>query len=120
MYTSIYYLLTPETKSVLHRLPTDEIFHFYLGDSVTMLNLFEDGTSEVIKLGQNLLKGEYVQYKVPQNTWQGCILDKGGNYALMGTSMAPGFDFSDYLQADFEMLINKYPEQKEMISILAK
>ena len=119
IYTAIYYLLTPDTQSALHWLPTDEIFHFYLGDPVTMLNLFETGSSELITLGQNLLKGHHVQYKVPARTWQGSFLQEGGSFALMGTTMAPGFDFSDFRAANQEALITQFPEQAELIRKLS-
>ncbi len=119
LYTAIYYLLTPDTQSALHWLPTDEIFHFYLGDPVTMLNLFGDGTSELITLGQDLLKGHHVQYKVPEKTWQGSFLRSGGSFALMGTTMSPGFDFSDFRPADQQTLVAQYPDQREMIQRLS-
>ena len=118
IYTAIYYLLTPETQSALHWLPTDEIFHFYLGDPVTMLNLFEDGTSSVIVLGQEILNGHKVQYKVPANTWQGSFLQPGGSFALMGTTMAPGFDLSDFRPADKKSLMEQYPGQRALLERL--
>lgn len=80
LYTAIYYLLTRETYSALHWLPTDEIFHFYLDDPVSMLNLYEDGTSSLIKLGQDLLNGHHVQYKVPGGAWQGSFLQRGWKF----------------------------------------
>ena len=57
--TAIYYLLTPDTFSAMHRLPGDEIFHFYLGDPVEMLQLKHDGTGEVILLGQDIASGSW-------------------------------------------------------------
>jgi len=114
-YTAIYYFLTPETFSALHKLPTDEIFHFYLGAPVQMLNLFEDGTSETIILGQDILQEQQLQYRVPKNTWQGSRLIPGGNFALMGTTMAPGFDFEDFISADRKALSDRYPECRNMI-----
>src|SRR5580693_10251373 len=48
--TAIYYLLTPDTFSAMHRVRGDELFHFYLGDAVEMLQLKKDGTGEVIVL----------------------------------------------------------------------
>ena len=116
--TSIYYLLTPDTFSALHKLPTDEIFHFYLGDSVIVLQLHPDMTSNVITLGQELDKGQQVQVIVPQDTWQGTFLQNGGKYALLGTTMSPGFDFSDYTEGLKDDLINHYPDQVELISRL--
>lgn len=119
IYTAIYYLLTPDTQSGLHWLPTDEIFHFYLGDPVTMLNLFEDGSSSLITLGHDILNGHHVQYKVPEKTWQGSFLQPGGRFALMGTTMSPGFDFSDFRPADQQALLAQYPDQRKMIEQLS-
>jgi len=116
--TAIYYLLTPDTFSALHKLSTDEIFHFYLGDPVTMLQLQPDMTSEVITLGHKLDKGQHVQVIVPEGTWQGSFLNEGGRYALLGTTMAPGFDFSDYIEGSLEELISQYPDKKGLIKRL--
>src|ERR1700735_3541815 len=69
--TAIYYLLTPETFSALHRLPGDEIFHFYLGDPVELLELRPDGTSARILLGHDLAAGMRPQHVVPSGVWQG-------------------------------------------------
>jgi len=116
--TAIYYLLTPQTCSALHRLPADEIFHFYLGDPVLMLKLNPDGRAEKIILGQEIDKGQFVQTIVPANTWQGCLLREGGRFALLGTTVAPGFDFSDYEAGQRKILLEKYPEYKELIKKL--
>src|SRR5215212_7260430 len=96
--TAIYYLLTDEADSfsALHRLPTEEVYHFYLGDAVEMLMLNPDGTSERVRLGHDLPNGERVQHLVPRDVWQGSRLVDGGRFALMGTTMAPGFDELDY------------------------
>ena len=96
--TAIFYLLTPDTYSALHRLPGDEIFHFYAGDPVEMLLLHPDGRSEVVVLGSDL-RTMRPQHLVPGGVWQGSRLMAGGAWALMGTTMAPGFDFADYESA---------------------
>ena len=113
--TAIYYLLTPETCSALHRLSSDEIFHFYLGDPVSMLQLHHGGSSELITLGRDPGRGEQLQAVVPRDTWLGAFLNQGGSFALMGTTVAPGFDFSDYEQGRREELIRQYPDCKELI-----
>src|SRR4051812_11520598 len=59
--TAIYYLLTPDTVSAMHRLPGDEIFHHYLGDVVEMLLLHEDGRGEIVLLGSDLAAGQRPQ-----------------------------------------------------------
>jgi predicted cupin superfamily sugar epimerase len=106
--TAIYYLLTPDTFSALHRLPSDEVFHFYLGDPVEMLQVDPASkTGKLVTLGTDLLAGHRPQVVVPRGVWQGSRLQRGGAFALMGTTMAPGFDFADYepggvsLAADF-------------------
>src|SRR5262245_48991382 len=63
--TAIYYLLTPDTFSALHRLPTDEVFHFYLGGPVRMLHLSPDGDGREVVLGPDILAGQQLQTVVP-------------------------------------------------------
>jgi predicted cupin superfamily sugar epimerase len=113
--TAILYLLTPDTFSKLHRLAGDEIFHFYLGDAVTMLQLHPDGSSEVITLGPDIMNGQQVQVAVPRDTWQGSFLNEGGSFALMGTTVSPGFEFDDFEQGRREELLKQYPSQREII-----
>jgi len=109
--TAIYYLLSddPDSFSAMHRLPTDEIYHFYLGDPVEMLLLQADGRVEDVTLGPDVLKGEHVQFVVPHGAWQGSRLRDGGRFALLGTTMAPGFDPSGYEGGSRERLIAEYP-----------
>jgi len=118
--TAILYLLTPDTFSALHRVRSDEIFHFYLGDPVTMLQLHPDGASEVITLGQDILRGQRVQVTVPQDSWQGCFLDKGGRFALMGTTIAPGFEAADFELASRQDLLQNYPGRSDLIIQLTR
>jgi predicted cupin superfamily sugar epimerase len=113
--TAIYYLLTSQTCSALHRLPSDEIFHFYLGDPVTMLQLFPNAGGRVITLGPDLLAGQSPQVVVPRGVWQGSLLASGGVFALMGTTVAPGFDFADYEPGDRDQLSARYPEFADLI-----
>jgi predicted cupin superfamily sugar epimerase len=74
--TAIYYLLTSDRDSfsALHRLPTDEVYHFYLGDPVEMLLLHPGGASDVVTLGSDVLAGQRVQFVVPRGAWQGSRL----------------------------------------------
>jgi len=85
--SAILYLLTPDSFSSLHRLKSDEVFHFYFGDPLTMLQLHPDGSHELITLGHDILAGHRVQVTVPQGTWQGCFLNDGARFALMGTTL---------------------------------
>jgi uncharacterized protein len=113
--TSILYLLTPDTFSALHRLTSDEIFHFYAGDPVTMLLLYPEGSSRTVTLGSDFMNGQKVQEVVGRNIWQGCFLDEGGKWALMGTTVAPGFEFADYEHGSVDELVGRYPDQEELI-----
>nr|WP_321513434.1 cupin domain-containing protein [uncultured Pseudodesulfovibrio sp.] len=113
--TAIYYLLTPETYSHMHRLLTDEIFHFYAGDPCEMLQLHPDGSGRIITLGNDLLSGQKPQVKVPCSSWQGMRLLPGGTFALMGCTVAPGFEFADYSHGTRQALVAEYPEFKEQI-----
>ena len=118
--TAIYYLLTPDTFSGLHRLRGDEVFHFYLGDPVEMLQLKEDGTGELILLGHDVASGMRPQHTVLGGIWQGSRLRSGGKYALLGTTMAPGFDYDDYESGRRAELIAQYPEYAAMVELLTR
>jgi len=116
--TAIYYLLTPTTVSALHRLPGDEVFHFYRGDPVRMLQLWPDGSTRRIVLGTDLRAGQVPQLVVPGGVWQGSLLIEGGQFALLGATMAPGFDYADYGAGDRSEMTALYPEVAEMIERL--
>jgi len=116
--TAIFYLLTPETFSAMHRLPGDEVYHFYLGDTVEMLHLHPDGTGEVIRIGNDIVTGMRPQVLVPGGSWQGSRLVSGGSFALMGTTMAPGFESSDYIAGRRAELVARYPDYAELITAL--
>lgn len=116
--TAIYFLLTPKTFSALHRLKSDEVYHFYLGDPVTMLLLHPGGESEVITLGQNIEAGQRVQVVVPRGSWQGSFLRAGGAFALMGTTMSPGFNPADFEVGERQALISAYPDRRRLIERL--
>lgn len=107
--TAILFLLTENTFSKLHRLPTDEVYHFYLGDPVEMLQLLPDGTGKTVILGANVLNGMEVQTVAPKGVWQGSRLLPGGKYALIGCTMAPGYTQSDFEEGERENLTIQYP-----------
>jgi predicted cupin superfamily sugar epimerase len=117
---AIYYLLTPETFSVLHKLPGDEMFHFYLGDTVELLHLNPDGSGEVFVLGRDIEAGMRLQHVVPGGVWQGSRLRPGGSYALLGTTMSPGFDYNDYETGARQPLTQLYPAHAAMIAALTR
>lgn len=118
--TAIYYLLTPDAFSALHRLQSDEIFHFYLGDPVEMLQLWPDGTGKIIILGPDILHGMIPQVIVPKEIWQGARIVQGGRFALLGTTVAPGFDFRDYESGQKDVLAKAYPKFRDFIIALTR
>jgi predicted cupin superfamily sugar epimerase len=116
--TAIYYMLTPKTCSRLHRLRTDEVWHFYLGEPVELLLLLPDGTGQIMLIGTDLPAGQRPQVVVPHGVWMGARLQSGGRFALLGTTMAPGFDPADFEVGEREPLLRAYPGFAEWITAL--
>jgi uncharacterized protein len=116
--TAIYYLLTPDSFSAMHRVQSDEVFHFYAGDPVTILQLHPDGRSETTILGQDIAAGHQPQLLVPHGVWQGLHLNDGGSFALLGATVSPGFDFADFELAARTDLIRQFPSSAHLIERL--
>jgi predicted cupin superfamily sugar epimerase len=113
--TAIYYLLEPGTFSEIHRVASDEIFHFYLGDPVEMLQLWPDGSGKRVLIGTNIEKGMAPQVVVPQGVWQGARLAAGGKFALLGCTVSPGFEYADYESGSRQHLCELHPAYRDMI-----
>lgn len=105
--TAIYYLLKPGHVSELHVLPGDEVFHFYLGSPVKMLQLWPDGSGKEVLLGSDMASGQVPQLVVPGGVWQGTRL-LGDGFALLGCTVAPGFDYADYTGGSRAELVAKW------------
>jgi len=113
------YCETPLSVSCFHRLTYDEVWHFYSGDPLSLFLLYPDGSSEVIVMGADPLQGQKVQHTVPAGVWQGGCLAPGGQYALFGCTMAPGFVGACFEGAVAEELIQQFPDQAEIIQKLS-
>jgi predicted cupin superfamily sugar epimerase len=118
--TAIYYLLEPDTFSAMHRLQSDEIFHFYAGDCVEMLQLAPGHRGEIVRIGSDLDRGERPQVVVPRGVWQGSRLVPGGHWALLGCTVSPGFDFEDYEAGNREHLPAEWPDYGDWIRALTR
>jgi predicted cupin superfamily sugar epimerase len=118
--TAIYYFLEPGTFSEMHRLQSDEIFHFYAGDAVEMLQLHGHGSGTAIQIGNRLQDGERPQVVAPRGVWQGSHLAPGGRWALLGCTVSPGFDFDDYEAASRRDLVAGWPEFQKLIEELTR
>ena len=116
---AIYYMVTSSANSKLHRLKSDEIYHFYFGDPLQMLLLYQNGESRIVFLGHNFLAGQKSQFVVEKGTWMGSMVIEGEHgYSFLGTTMSPGFDFKDFELGEREELIQQYPQHKGIIQDL--
>jgi predicted cupin superfamily sugar epimerase len=118
--TGIYFLLEHGNFSAFHRIASDEMWHFYAGDALEVLELLETGELVTTLLGMTLAKGETFQHVVKANTWFASRVVEGGAFALVGCTVAPGFDFSDFQLADRVELSRQYPIHREVIATLTR
>ena len=118
--TAIYYLLTPGTYSALHRVASDEVYHFYLGDPIEMLQLPPEAPGRTVLIGPDLAAGMRPQLVVPRGVWQGSRLAPGAHhgFALLGATVAPGFDYADYEHGARAALIAAWPDFRAQIAAL--
>jgi predicted cupin superfamily sugar epimerase len=120
MGTLIYFLLTADSFSAMHRLPTPEHWFYHLGDPAEMLLLHPDGSGEQRTLGPDLLKGETVQTTTPADTWQGTRLrptDQGCGFCFLSCVMVPGFEWTDFEPGEVSALTAQYPDFTEAIRL---
>ena len=118
--TSIYFLITRESFSSMHRLKTHEILHFYAGDPAVIFIIHPDGRAEKKILGIEISAGALPQVIVPRDTWFGIRVAEGGEYTLMGTTVAPGFDFDDFKQGDKKTVSDQFPEHADTITLFTR
>lgn len=112
------YCNDPLSQSLFHRLPVDEIWHFYGGDPFRLVLLYPDGCSSEVVMGNDPLHGQHIQYVVQAGTWQAAHLIDGGTYALFGCTMAPGFTGSMYEGAKRSDILAAYPNcQKDIMRL---
>ena len=119
---AIVALVTPRDFSALHRLKTDETWHFYGGAPLALLLLYPDGTGRTVTLGTNVLRGELAQFTVPRGVWQGAAPIAAGvrSYSFVGTQMAPAFDNGDFEIGYRDELQRRYPAFAKRIARLTR
>jgi len=118
--TSIYYLLAGMQISTLHRLKSDEQWHFYDGGALLLAMITPDGTSREVRLGGNPTHGEQVQAVIPAGTWMGARLASHRGHALIGCTVAPGFEFQDFETGQRSDLLKKFPQHRKLILALTR
>ncbi|MDY0883490.1 cupin domain-containing protein [Dongia soli] len=116
--TAIYYLLAADDRSRLHRIRSDEVWHFYLGDPLQVIELTENGEVQVTLLGTDFAAGQVPQHVVPGGRWFGACPAPGSAYSLVGCTVAPGFDFADFDMADRPALLATHPAAADWIKRL--
>jgi predicted cupin superfamily sugar epimerase len=116
--TAIYFLLEEGDISALHRIKSDEIWHFYAGSPLLIHSIVPDGRHLAQRLGPNCAADELYQLVVPAGCWFGAEL-AGNGFALVACTVAPGFDFADFEMADRQQLCASYPKHAELIGRLA-
>jgi predicted cupin superfamily sugar epimerase len=118
--TAIYFLIPERDFSAFRRLKTDEIWHFYAGCSLTLHLIDLAGKYWLVKLGQNWEQKETFQVVVKAGYWCSATLNNSASYALIGCTVAPGFDFQDFELGQREDLIKLYPNHRSIIEKLTR
>ena len=120
--TAIYFLLTRDAFSAFHRIRSDELWHFYAGAPVTIAVLDSDGKGQLAThaLGRDPTRGESLQVVVPAGAWFAAEVASAGAYALVGCTVAPGFDFADFELGDRVRLLECYPQHRGVIERLTR
>lgn len=116
--TGIYFLITNGNFSAFHRIKSDEMWHFYDGAPLNVYVIHQDGSLEILKVGIDAHKGELPQAVVPANTW--FASESSGDFSLVGCTVSPGFDFSDFELAQKSKLSKEFPQHKEIIERLCR
>ncbi len=118
--TGIYFLVKGGEFSSLHRIQSDEMWHFYTGNSLTVYAIDPQGQLHTIRLGSDAPNGEVFQAVVPAGYWFGSSVESDTGFALVGCTVAPGFDFADFELAERESLSLQFPQHRDLIFRLTR
>jgi len=118
--TAIYFLLEKEQFSAMHRIASDEIWHFYYGDPLIVYEIDPSGHLTEHLLGNNPEAGECFQCIVKAGSWFGSKTKEGSDYSLVGCTVSPGFDFDDFEMGVRETLLKLYPQHAGLINSLTR
>lgn len=119
-FTSIYFLITSGNFSALHRIRSDESWHFYEGDPLEVVEITPAGELKKTILGNDLSKGHVFQYTVTAGNWFGSRVLAGGTYSLVGCTVAPGFDFRDFEMGEREAMCSVFPVHRKLIEEMTR
>lgn len=118
--TAIYFLLEQENFSAFHKIESDELWHFYAGQTLLVHIIHLNGKLETIKLGNDFLNGEQFQFAVPARCWFASEPAPHSSFSFVGCTVAPGFDFDDFELAKAEELTKQFPQHEELIKRLCR
>ena len=118
--TAIHFLLRAGEIAVLHRIRSDELWHFYAGGPLVVSVIDGAGARRDYTLGPDPDAGQCFQVAVPAGAWFGAALCPGTAYALVGCTVAPGFEFADFELADRVSLARRYPQHRALIERLTR
>jgi predicted cupin superfamily sugar epimerase len=118
--TAIYFLLAGDDFSALHRIKQDEVWHFYEGSSLTVHVIDSGGNYSALKVGRNIAGDELPQAVVKAGCVFGATVNDTRSYALVGCTVAPGFDFADFEMPGRKNLLELYPQHRELIESLTR
>ncbi len=113
--TSIFYLLREKEHSDLHILNSDELWHFYDGQTLFIHCIDQDGNYQKKKLGLDLDNGAMPSVLVPKLTWFAAEVATDDGFSLVGCTMSPGFEFEDFCLGTRDELLNMFPQHQELI-----
>ena len=113
--TAIYFLLEAGQCSHLHRIKADEVWHFYAGDPLDVVEIDAAGDLKVTRRGGDQGGELLYQHTVPAGAWFGATPAPGGRFALVGCTVAPGFDFADFELGTRDALLGEYPRHQHWI-----
>ncbi len=118
--TAIYFLLEAQNFSAFHRLRSDELWHFYFGGTLLIQVIDADGRYFEIQLGSDPEDGDALQAVVKAGCWFASEVKDGKSFAVVGCTVAPGFDFEDFELAEREQLARSYPQHRQLIGRLTR
>lgn len=113
--TCIYFMLTSENFSAFHKINQDEIWHFYDGSPIELHTISPEGIHSEFIIGNELENRQTPQLVVPGGHWFASKVIEPNSYSLVGCTVAPGFDFDDFILPSREDLTNRFPLHKSLI-----
>lgn len=116
--TGIYFLLTSDSFSAFHKINQDEMWHFYAGTTLKLHMISPDGDYSYVLIGNDIINNEVPQFVVPAQHWFAAEVVKESSFSFTGCTVAPGFDFKDFVLPERKTLIEIFPQHAEIITRL--